>query len=252
MRTNTRNFRLALTALTLLVLLFLPFGARPVKGQMNIWFVDDDNCPGPGSGTLADPFCKIQDAVDAAAPGDMISVRQGIYTECVNIPTEILTMVASDLLDELESFDASGDSEEPKVNPNPTWKVNTITRLSACDNRPGLKKIYITITDERGEPLRGVKVRFDTEPSEGIAYDHMNIWGLTNEQGYLEWDHLGRPTRYLLWMEDDETSLLENIRTDLGNEYCCPQGSVAGCWRPVNRPGIYSYRIEIQRKGEGG
>jgi hypothetical protein len=141
---------------------------------------------------------------------------------------------------------------EPKVNPNPTWKVNTKERRSACDNRPGLKKIYVKVLDDKGEPLQGVKVRFDVEPSCGIAYDHMDVWGLTDENGYLEWDHLGVPTRYMLWMEDDETPLVENIRTDLGNEYCNPPGSILGGWRPVNRPGIYSYRIEIQRKGEGG
>ena len=26
------------------------------------WHVDDDNCPGPGPGTEAGPFCKIQDS----------------------------------------------------------------------------------------------------------------------------------------------------------------------------------------------
>jgi len=140
---------------------------------------------------------------------------------------------------------------EPKVNPDPTWKVNTKARLSACDNRPGLKKIYVTVLDDKGEPLSGIKVRFDVEPSQGTAYDHPNVWGLTNEQGYLEWDHLGVPTRYMLWMEDDETPLVENIRTDLGYEYCRPSGATLGGWRPVNRPGIYSYRIEIERKGDG-
>jgi hypothetical protein len=141
---------------------------------------------------------------------------------------------------------------EPKVNPNPTWKVNTKARLSACDNRPGLKKIYVTVLDDKREPLDGVRVRFDVEPSQGMAYDHPNVWGTTDENGYLEWDHLGVPTRYMLWMEDDETPLVENIRTDLGNEYCRPGGSMLGGWRPVNRPGVYSYRIEVQRKGDGG
>ena len=140
---------------------------------------------------------------------------------------------------------------EPKVNPNPTWKVNAKARLSACDNRPGLKKIYLKVLDDKGEPLAGAKMRFDVEPSQGIAYDHMNVWGVTDENGYLEWDHLGVSTRYMLWMEDDETPLVENIRTDLGNEYCRPAGSVLGGWRPVNKPGVYSYRIEVQRKGEG-
>jgi hypothetical protein len=140
---------------------------------------------------------------------------------------------------------------EPKVNPNPAWKVNTRARLSACDNRPGLKKLYVTILDDKGEPMSGIKVRFDVEPSQGVAYDHPHVWGLTDENGYLEWNHLGVPTRYMLWMEDDETPLVENIRTDLGYEYCRPTGTTQGGWRPVNKPGVYSYRIEVQRKGEG-
>jgi len=138
----------------------------------------------------------------------------------------------------------------PKVNPNPTWKVNTKERLSACDNRPGLKKIYVTVLDDKGEPLRGVKVRFDVQPSEGIAYDHPKVWGVTDEKGNVAWDHLGIPTVYMLWMEDDETPLIEGITTVLPNEYCKPPGTP--WWRgnrPVNRPGIFSYRFEISRKG---
>jgi hypothetical protein len=143
------------------------------------------------------------------------------------------------------------NSFEPKVNLNPTWKVNTKARLNACDNRPGLKKIYVKVLDDKGEPLSGIRMHFDVEPSQGMAYDHPNVWGMTDENGYLEWNHLGVPTRYMLWMEDDETPLVENIRTDLGNEYCRPPGSIVGGWRPVNKPGVYSYRIEVQRKGDG-
>jgi len=139
----------------------------------------------------------------------------------------------------------------PKVNPNPTWKVNTKERLSACDNRPGLKKIYVTVLDDKGAPLSGIKVRFDVHPSKGIAYDHPNVWSVTDEKGNVAWDHLGVPTVYMLWMEDDADPLIENIRTDLGNEYCRAPGRILGGWRPVNRPGVYSYRIEVQRKGEG-
>jgi hypothetical protein len=142
------------------------------------------------------------------------------------------------------------EDEEPQVNANSAWKVNIKERVSACDNRPGLKKIYVTVLDEKGDSLRGVKVRFETEPSEGIVYDHMNIWGLTDEDGYAEWDHLGIPTRYMMFVEDEVEPVIWNIRTDLGNEYCRQRADYPWSYNPVNRPGIHSYRLEIQLKGQ--
>ena len=138
--------------------------------------------------------------------------------------------------------------EEPKVNPSTRWKVTVKDRVSAEANRPGLKKIYVTVLDEKGNAQVGIKVRFDTEPSFGMAYDHMSVWGRTDLNGYLEWDHLGVPTRYVLYMEDEATPLIENIRTDLGNEYYNPgrvgYGEFWG-WRPICKPGWFSYRIVI-------
>ena len=52
--------------------------ASPVSAQ-TIWYVDDDACPGPGSGTTGDPFCSIQTAVNAASSGDTIVVAAGTY-----------------------------------------------------------------------------------------------------------------------------------------------------------------------------
>lgn len=143
--------------------------------------------------------------------------------------------------------------EEPRVNPNAAWKVETLYRLSACDNRPGLKKIYVRVLDDKGEPLGGIKVRFAAEYGQGMAFDHDNVWGVTDQRGYLEWNHYGVPTRYILWMEDDEIPLVENLTTILPNEYCNPapwppQGWYGG-WRPVNTSGIYSYRIVVVAKG---
>ncbi len=52
-------------------------------------FVDDSNCPGPGTGTTGNPFCRIQTAYGAAASGDEIRVRAGTYLECVRVADSV-------------------------------------------------------------------------------------------------------------------------------------------------------------------
>ena len=44
-------------------------------------YVDVGQCPGPGTGTEADPYCSIQFAVDQASAGDTILVSGGVYRE---------------------------------------------------------------------------------------------------------------------------------------------------------------------------
>ena len=58
-----------------------------------IW-VDAGNPGCPGSGTSADPFCSIQDAVDAASSSDTVVVLPGTYVENVWISDKALTLVA--------------------------------------------------------------------------------------------------------------------------------------------------------------
>ncbi|HVP12693.1 MAG TPA: right-handed parallel beta-helix repeat-containing protein [Phycisphaerae bacterium] len=60
----------------------------PITTGQTIWYVDAAHCPGPGSGTPADPFCTIQIAINAAAPSatppDEIVVADGVYSGAGN------------------------------------------------------------------------------------------------------------------------------------------------------------------------
>jgi len=51
------------------------------------WYVDDDCGPSP-DGSATNPFCTIQDAVDAASDGDTIYVANGNYNATTSNSTE--------------------------------------------------------------------------------------------------------------------------------------------------------------------
>jgi hypothetical protein len=59
------------------------------------FFVDDDNCPGAGSGTEGDPYCSIQTAIDNAVDTDEIVVAPGTYFECINFLGKAVTVRSS-------------------------------------------------------------------------------------------------------------------------------------------------------------
>lgn len=69
-----------------------PVGAAP-EGTRTIWYVDGSACDGTGNGSDTDPFCRIQQAVDAAASGDVVIVRPGFYPEAVQLPSRSLAIV---------------------------------------------------------------------------------------------------------------------------------------------------------------
>lgn len=66
------------------------------------WYVDGSACDPPGSGSQTDPFCRIQTAVDAAASGDTVVVRAGVYPEDVLVPAVQLTILGESGADHTE------------------------------------------------------------------------------------------------------------------------------------------------------
>ncbi|MCH7547862.1 MAG: hypothetical protein IID30_15800, partial [Planctomycetes bacterium] len=60
------------------------------------WYVDDDFCPGPGSGTVGDPFCSIQFAIIQAVNGDVVIVAHGTYMEAINFLGKAITVRSTD------------------------------------------------------------------------------------------------------------------------------------------------------------
>ena len=67
----------------------------------------DDGCPGPGSGTKDDPYCTIQEAIDAAVDMDEIVVAAGTYNETINFLGKAITVRSSDGPD-VTTIDAQG------------------------------------------------------------------------------------------------------------------------------------------------
>ncbi|NLX23215.1 MAG: hypothetical protein GXY55_16310 [Phycisphaerae bacterium] len=71
------------------------FTAISTAPAQTTWYVDDDNCPGPGSGTEADPFCSIQRGIDEACGGDTIEVLPGTYNEAIDFLGKAITVRSS-------------------------------------------------------------------------------------------------------------------------------------------------------------
>ena len=70
--------------------LVLAFAVTPA--QAATIHVDIANCPGPGSGTVRDPYCLIQTAIIAAVTGDEVVVAPGTYNEAIFFNCDDITI----------------------------------------------------------------------------------------------------------------------------------------------------------------
>lgn len=77
--------------LQLVVASFLFLLSFSSLGFAETWHVNQD-CAPPGSGSVNDPFCSIQNAIDGAVNGDEIMVHDGIYYERAYINGKDLTL----------------------------------------------------------------------------------------------------------------------------------------------------------------
>ncbi len=64
--------------------------------QADTIYVDVANCPGPGSGSVRDPYCSIQTAIDNAVDTDEIVVAPGTYFETINFMGKAVWLHSAD------------------------------------------------------------------------------------------------------------------------------------------------------------
>ena len=70
-----------------LALVLALLGFLPARAQATVWV---DDCAGTGTGTLGDPYCKIQTAIcNIQATGGTIHVLPGIYREAIRVKANI-------------------------------------------------------------------------------------------------------------------------------------------------------------------
>ena len=80
------------------VLVVLLIGVLVAAGDayaQTTWYVDDDNWPAPGSGTMADPFCMIQAGIDKAKDEDTVVAQDGTYNEAIDFKGKAITLRSS-------------------------------------------------------------------------------------------------------------------------------------------------------------
>ena len=76
-------------------LLFLPALAMTMATHGATIYVDVANCPGPGDGSIGDPYCSIQAAIDNAVDTDEVIVSPGTYFEAIDFGGLAITVRSS-------------------------------------------------------------------------------------------------------------------------------------------------------------
>ena len=131
MRINRDSIGRLTMCMAVTMVLLVAFGAVVVWAQAT-WYVDDD-CTAPGTGTQADPYCSIQDAIDDATAGDTINVAAGTYTEAI-VVDKPLTLQGENRATTI--IDGVGTTGAPLVNvPNLTGAV-TISGFTIREAQP--------------------------------------------------------------------------------------------------------------------
>lgn len=115
-------------------------------------YVDDTGCSAGGPGTQAQPFCTIQQGVDAATAGDTIRVQAGNYNDPVNV-NKSLTLIGSQAVVNtggvdgmtlsadnitVRGFTFSGNSAGPGLMTSKDFSGYTITRNTFTNNVFGI------------------------------------------------------------------------------------------------------------------
>ena len=158
------------------------------------WHVDVDACPGPGAGMARDPFCRIQDGVDAAIDGDTVLVSPGTYLENVRIVSKSIALrgeggAAVTIIDAGEL--GSVVTFENAVGPEARLEGFTITRGSAghgggidcTDSSPTIA--HNVITGNKGDRGGGICCILSSPTiANNVISDNMDLgWGLAQGGG---------------------------------------------------------------------
>ena len=130
--------------------------------------VDDDTCPATGSGTPSDPYCKINDAINAASSGDTVLVHPGTYSETQFPPRSTITMVSGINV-------IAAETEKPVIRPGRNLVV--FKNVSDCTldgfvldgSGSGMARVALaTVENASNVAIRNCEIKGDLRPRTGI------------------------------------------------------------------------------------